>query len=210
MKRIIAILLLSLASSAYALPNCPSDESVRWHNCFGTYTSNGEKYVGTWEKNKYHGQGTYTHSNGDKYVGTWKGDFYHGQGTLTYSDGDKYVGAYKEGRQHGQGIYSFTNGDVDEGEWVRDERHGTFSLTRAGTSDKNVFSKGQYVGKGDDGLKILNNRCSTKRDTEISHSRHTYQVLRGVKNWNIIGPLATQNLKTEISNIEYNYKKCIR
>ena len=35
--------------SASDLPDCPSDLSVRWHNCFGTYTnSKGDKYVGEW------------------------------------------------------------------------------------------------------------------------------------------------------------------
>jgi len=53
-KGIIAILLLSLASSAYALPNCPSDESARWHNCFSTYTyANGTKDSGYWMNGEF-------------------------------------------------------------------------------------------------------------------------------------------------------------
>ena len=72
MQKIIAILLLSLTSTAYALPNCPSDQSVRWHNCFGTYTfASGEKYVGEFKDGKKHGQGTYTYADGEKYSGYW-------------------------------------------------------------------------------------------------------------------------------------------
>ena len=70
MKRIIAILLFSFVSTAYALPNCPSDITIRWHNCFGSYTwGDGDKYVGEWKDDKSNGQGTYTNSSGDKYVG---------------------------------------------------------------------------------------------------------------------------------------------
>ena len=98
MKRIVAILLLSLASTVYALPNCPSDQSARWHNCFGTYTfDDGDKYVGEWKDNKYHGQGTYTYANGDKYVGEYKDDKKHGQGTYTYANGTIERGYYMRG-----------------------------------------------------------------------------------------------------------------
>ena len=77
MKRIIAFLLLSLAGSAYALPNCPSDESVRWHNCFGTLTfASGDKYVGEYKDDKYHGYGTYTFADGSKYKGYYMNDEY--------------------------------------------------------------------------------------------------------------------------------------
>jgi len=197
-------------------------------NGLGTYTySNGKTLVGIFKDNKYiskngelpvcEGRASswttciYTYSNGNKYAGEWQEGKQHGQGTLTYSNGNKYVGAYKDGKKNGLGIYSFANGDVDEGEWKEDKRHGTFSLTRAeSTSDKNVFSKGKYVGKGDDGLKILNNHCSAQRDRDISHSRRAYGILRGDKNWNIIEPHAAQALKTNLSNIEYIYKKCIR
>ena len=72
MKRIIAVLLFSLASSAYALPNCPSDQNQRYDNCFGTYIFGqnsdwaGDKYVGEYKDGKYHGQGTYTFADGRK------------------------------------------------------------------------------------------------------------------------------------------------
>ena len=98
MKRIVAVLLLSLASTAYALPNCPSDQSVRWHNCFGTYTyPDGEKYVGEWKDDKMYGQGTYAFASGDKYVGEYKEDKRHGQGTYTFVGGRKETGYFMNG-----------------------------------------------------------------------------------------------------------------
>ena len=99
MKRIVAILLLSLASSAYALPYCPSDQSVRWHNCFGTYT---------W-------------ANGDKYIGEYKDGKGHGQGTYTWANGDKYIGEHKDGKKHGQGTYTFANGKKNNGYFMNNE-----------------------------------------------------------------------------------------
>ena len=54
MRKIVFILLLSLANAAYALPNCPSNTSMTWNNCFGTYTyANGAKSVGYYKNNKY-------------------------------------------------------------------------------------------------------------------------------------------------------------
>ena len=96
MKKLLFIILILFTGNATAssLPNCPSDLYVRWHNCFGTMTfSNGDKYVGEFKDDEYHGQGTYTYAKGDKYVGEYKDDKPHGQGTYAWadgSDGSKY------------------------------------------------------------------------------------------------------------------------
>ena len=77
MKRIIAILLLSLASSLYALPNCPSDQNQRYDNCFGTVTyAEGSKYVGEYKDDKGHGHGTYTFADGRKESGYYMNNEY--------------------------------------------------------------------------------------------------------------------------------------
>ena len=93
------ILALSLSGGLYALPDCPSDTSARWHNCFGTYIS----------------------SEGDKYVGEWKEDKQHGQGTYTFADGRKYVGEFKEDKLHGQGTYTYANGTLARGYYMNDQ-----------------------------------------------------------------------------------------
>ena len=81
MKKIITILLLSLTSSAYALPDCPSDVNAEWHNCFGTFTyPDGAKYVGGYKDNKRHGQGTYTWADGTTQTGIWE----DGESAKTY------------------------------------------------------------------------------------------------------------------------------
>ena len=77
MKKLILLSTFFISISVYALPNCPSDISVRWHNCFGTINYNdGAQYVGEWKDDKYHGQGTYTYPNGERRVGYFMNDQY--------------------------------------------------------------------------------------------------------------------------------------
>ena len=67
MKKLLFIILILFAGNATAssLPDCPSDQSKRYHNCFGTYASdNGDKYVGEYKDDKMHGQGIYTYPDG--------------------------------------------------------------------------------------------------------------------------------------------------
>ena len=98
MKKLIILSTFFFSISVHALPNCPSDTSVRWDNCFGTYTWDGEvKYVGEWKDDKSHGQGTITGTSGDKYVGEFKNDKQHGQGTYTYANGKRLVGYFMNG-----------------------------------------------------------------------------------------------------------------
>jgi len=88
MKKIITILLLSLTSSAYALPDCPSDVNARWHNCFGTFTyPDGAKYVGGYKDNKRHGQGTLTFASGTTKTGIWEDGEYIGTGAEPNTNG---------------------------------------------------------------------------------------------------------------------------
>ena len=120
-----AIGLLGIPSTAFAqaLPPCPEDPNVFWHNCFGTYThASGDKYVGEWRDNKQHGQGTYTYADGEKYVGEYKDGMYNGQGTYTYADGRKYVGEYRDDLRNGVGTLVSPNGTVIHGGlWLNGE-----------------------------------------------------------------------------------------
>ena len=98
MKKIILLNTFFISISIQALPDCPSDTSAIWNNCFGTLNQfNGNKYVGEWKDNKYDGQGTFTAASGDKYVGGFKDGKYHGQGTYTFANGTKRVGYYMNG-----------------------------------------------------------------------------------------------------------------
>ena len=86
------MVLLASATAIFALPNCPSDQTKRYHNCFGTYT----------------------YADGSKYVGEWKDDKRNGQATYTYADGSKYVGEYKDNKWNGLGFFILKSGDAEK------------------------------------------------------------------------------------------------
>ena len=155
---LMIVALLSSANTVFAenLPACPS--SGYFHNCFGTYTFAsdsewaGDKYVGEFRDDTFHGQGTYTFASGSKYVGELKDGKKHGQGTYTYASGDRYVGEYKNGKKHGQGTYYFLadddfKGDKYVGEYKNSERNGQGTYTFAdGRRDVGEFKDGVLNG----------------------------------------------------------------
>jgi hypothetical protein len=115
---LLSVALMLSATASFALPNCSSDQTKRYHNCFGTLTfPDREKYVGEWRDGKRNGQGTNIYASGEKYVGEWRDDKRSGQGTNIYASGETYVGEYKDSEKNGQGTYTFANGTVKEGIW---------------------------------------------------------------------------------------------
>jgi len=166
---LMSVALMLSATASFALPNCPPDQTERYHNCFGTYTwtsgekyvgefrddktngqgvrtyPNGNKYVGEEKDGKKDGQGTLTFANGDKYVGEFKDDKRNGQGTYTFADGEKYVGEFKDGKINGQGTYTFASGEKYVGEFRDDKTNGQGVRTYPNGS--------KYVGEEKDGKK---------------------------------------------------------
>ena len=69
---------------------------------------------------------------------------------------------------------------------------------------------GEFIGRGDDSLKILETFCLAERDKEIRRTNYSYAILKDTKNYRLIAEQAAQDLKTSISNIEYDYENCIR
>ena len=128
LHRLLLTLLIGFAplvKAESALPDCPADQSLRFHNCFGTYTfPSGQKYVGEWKDDDQHGQGTTTWPDGKKYVGEYKDGNKHGQGTATLADGLKhYVGEWKDDNKHGKGTMTFSDtiGGSWNGYWMNNE-----------------------------------------------------------------------------------------
>ena len=133
-----------------ALPPCPSDQTQRYHNCFGTYNyTGGNKYVGAWKDGKRHGQGTFTFANGNKYVGEYKDGKEHGQGTWTHGPeskwaGNKYVGEFKDSKPNGQGTWTFKDGSKYVGEIKDGKKNGQGTYTYAdGKIRKGFWENGQ-------------------------------------------------------------------
>lgn len=91
---ILAATLLITVESV-ALEPCKQDGSP-WTDCTGTWTSeNNETYVGEWNDNIPHGQGTYSWTDGRKYIGEWQGGKKSGQGTFVSADGSRFVGQWQ-------------------------------------------------------------------------------------------------------------------
>jgi len=142
------------------LPNCPSDQTKRYHNCFGTYTFGpnsewaGDKYVGEFVDDVENGSGTYTFANGDQYVGDFLDGTATGKGSHIYGPnsewaGDKYVGDFKNWVKIGKGTYTFANGDQYVGEFKNDVQNGRGTYTYV-NGEKYVgdFLDGTATGKG--------------------------------------------------------------
>ena len=144
-RLILAIGLLTVLTSSFALPPCQGSNVSKWNNCFGRWTSNtNDVYEGDFNNGTYNGQGTYTAANGDKYVGEWKDGKQNGYVTATYTTGQKYVGEYKEGKRNGYLIATYPNGGKYAGEFKDDVLNGQGTFT---------FPDGaKYVGeyKGDE------------------------------------------------------------
>ena len=106
---------------------------------------NGEKYIGEFKDDLFHGQGTYTFADGGIYVGEWKFSKVNGQGTMTYPNGAKYIGEFKDDLFHGQGTYKFANGAKYIGEFKDDVFHGQGTMTYAdGTVEKGIWKNDKF------------------------------------------------------------------
>ena len=133
-----------------ALPNCPLDQSLRYDNCYGTYTySDGSEYFGEWKDGERQGQGTSLTpwkqirrgmerrsrdmvkalSLGLMEVNTMETNTSgHGKTTKKWTrhyhwaHGDKYVGAWKDNKMNGQGTLTWADGDKYVGAWKDGKR----------------------------------------------------------------------------------------
>jgi len=84
------------------------------------FFQDGRKYVGHFENNNFHGNGTLYDKNGDVlYKGYWRnGALIRGEGELNYSDGRKYVGEFNNNRPEGYGtLYDAEGKIINKGKW---------------------------------------------------------------------------------------------
>ena len=87
---------------------------------------NGDRYEGTFENGKKHGQGKYDWKpvkegedqpeDEDYYDGEWKNDSAEGQGTSMIG-GEFYNGEFKNGKRHGEGELNTLDGDFIRAIW---------------------------------------------------------------------------------------------
>lgn len=58
--------------------------------------------------------GAYVYPNGDKYVGFFKDNKFHGQGTFTWMQGESFSGLWENGYMTEKGIYSYLDGTIED------------------------------------------------------------------------------------------------
>jgi len=125
--------------------------------------------AGTWEADRFHGDGTYYYKSGDIYSGGWLRGVRHGEGVLMYAadesqlvgrwerggivsgkwvlkDGTSWHGPFHRGKPLGRGVFYFPNGTMQEGEYVREG-------ATAGDADAPPPEEGEE--EGDEELKTV-------------------------------------------------------
>ena len=70
------------------------------------------------------------------YLGEWENDLFHGNGSYFYESGDIYRGELVKGQKHGKGVYYYKNGNIYDGDWQNDFKHGQGEKFYAGTNEK--------------------------------------------------------------------------
>ena len=112
----------------------------------------GDLYVGEFVDGLREGRGTLNLVNGNRYVGEWEENQFHGFGVFTYAifregsvmiRGRRYEGHFEKGRMSGRGILILGQGDVYEGHFENDQYSGEGTITLAnGERHSGTWHKG--------------------------------------------------------------------
>jgi len=70
--------------------------------------------INTLSPHKNFDYGTYVYPNGDKYVGFFKENKFHGQGTFTWIEGESFSGFWENGYMTEEGTYTYPDGTVED------------------------------------------------------------------------------------------------
>ncbi|KAH3722783.1 Morn repeat protein [Pelomyxa schiedti] len=115
----------------------------------GFHTGKDAAYDGEWDRNEWHGLGTWeSQKTDDIYSGMFDHGKKSGRGKMLFANnnqgGGSYVGEWKDDMFHGQGVRLWANGDRYEGQWVRGKEHETGRKTWAcdGKSFDGAWEKG--------------------------------------------------------------------
>ena len=117
---------------------CEASFSQQWG---GSARRPSQPRAGFFERDRFHGDGTYFDSRGDAYSGAWSRGVKHGAGTFLcradaselsgtwfkgalivgkwlWADGTVWLGTFRDSQPLGQGTFYFPNGTMQEGEYV--------------------------------------------------------------------------------------------
>ena len=93
-----------------------------------TTLPNGDRYQGTWIKNKVgvdiiHGRGIYVFLNGSQFVGNFNEGEIIGKGRIIYYNGDIYQGEFSSQEYNGEGRYQFGTSHPISGYYIGEFEH---------------------------------------------------------------------------------------
>lgn len=112
----------AMTSSESRKRDCPKSPSAYFDNCFGIFEfDGGDKYVGEFKDDDFHGLGTYIFPDGDVFRGYFQNGKWNGLGLYMFGStgtakGDVQLGVYRDGSINGEGVYLFNS----DGEWAGD------------------------------------------------------------------------------------------
>lgn len=142
----------------------------------------GSRYEGEWRMGNKHGHGLYTSDIGLKYEGEWQDGKRHGYGRQDFDNGDVYAGNWLNGQLSGKGLYTFANGDRYEGYWKMGwyEGHGVLFFKDGGT-EKRFYKDGQLIERSilkDDMERAEARKVASKHASEVASGHYFRTVQR--------------------------------
>ena len=134
---IIVMGFLWIPTASLSLPNCPSDQTERYHNCFGTLTFgpnsewSGHKYVGEFKDGKMNGLYERYEEGGQLIVkALYKDGEKHGLYEYYQDDGQLLLKQdYKNGKENGFAQGHYPTGQIGTTSYYKDgQLDGLFTL----------------------------------------------------------------------------------
>ncbi len=126
---------------------CENNLSKISIKCIASKKIRNDLYVGQLRNNKRHGLGYYKFFNSkNKFFGTWNQGKTHGQGVWLFGNKDLYMGGNLNSKNNGIGYYRWANGDVFLGSWKNDLKNGPgVFISQNGAIKPGVWKDNEYI-----------------------------------------------------------------
>lgn len=166
---------------------------------YGTYISNGEKYLGEWRNDKKYGIGISEYKD---YIieSEWLGEGVETNSCkIYYNNGSKYIGEVKDHKKHGKGELFLKDGTIYRCNWINDEKVDDIEI---------IYKNGDFFK-----IHVSNYKCiRSKKSDNIYIDFKINKILKDLSSYLYINIVANEyidkicyNLLNMISNKLNNY-----